>query len=110
RQSRSVHEWPGDRAPMCACLFSLPDRKETGERPCLASSLLPGGIGGGHGCLPGRGEPLLEAGDHRVAAPGGSDCSHVEAGPQGCPTTPDCTPAPHLAALAAEGGHPHQGG
>jgi hypothetical protein len=66
------------------------------ERPCSASSLLPGGIGAEHGVerdhqlahagrerelgrLPGQAEPPVEAGDRRVAAPGGRHRGHVQA-------------------------------
>ena len=74
-----------------------PEPAPEAKRPCWPSSVLPGGIGAEHRVeghdqlahaggkhklrwLAGLTEPLVEAGDHRIAAPGSRHCGHVEAG------------------------------
>src|SRR5919205_2281300 len=92
----------GARWPPC---YLLRPALPVAERPCPASSLLPGGAGAQHGVerhhqlahagrerelrgLPRPAQPLVEGRDRRIGAPRRRDRGHVEAGAQGRPAPP----------------------
>ena len=55
-------------------------------------------------------DPLVQLSSARFLVRGLAHGSHIKAGPQCCPATPDRPSASHLAAVTAERCHPDQGG